>query len=60
MTVRLDKELLITCACGAHLHLNMDDVRPGRIDFGRCSACGRPFTLLLTEHGLTVKPGGVG
>lgn len=60
MTVRLNNEALVTCDCGAHLHLSMDDVRPERIDFGRCSSCGRPFTLLLTEHGLTVKPGGVG
>lgn len=60
MTVKLGKEALVTCECGSHIFVSTDWILPDRLNFGRCSACGRPFTLLLTEHGLTVKPGGVG
>lgn len=60
MTLQLDNEVLITCNCGARIFLHTDWLRLDRLDFGRCSNCGKPFTLLKTKHGLTVKPGGVG
>lgn len=60
MTVMLGNEALVTCDCGAHIFVHTDWLRPDRLDFGSCSTCGRLFTLLLSEHGLAVKPGGVG
>ena len=60
MTVKLGNEALVTCECGAHIFVSTDWIRRDRLNFGYCSTCGRPFTLLLDDRGLTVKPGGVG
>ena len=60
MTVKLNNEALVTCKCGSTALVEIDVLRPERLEFGICSNCGRAYTLLFDHRGLTVKPGGVG